>query len=952
MIFKKIDSVYIVFATLIIFLLVSFYYSVKIEKDVKAKYQNMAKVERLILLNLEIDTFLVKRLKHINFDIVSQNILDFKMILKDLNKSDIRFIKDTNTIKAIFIINQKFKKKRIVVEKFKSNTGLFISSVHYLLSINNVLQKSYYFSPIILKTQKISLSFTQSLFEKRDLLEISHVIKELKNLFKSNKLVDPQIKSFIEHSNSSLKTINVLDDLIVQKEVISLNKSLLSLKTIMQNNFEKSAKEEKFLQYILFVVDVIILLLLISTYMSMKLSQQNLSRFKNAVENSDNIIIITDIDHKITYVNDAFVNITGYTKNEIIGKKPNILKSGRMSKEFYENLHTKLKNNEKWEGEFVNQKKDGSLYHEATSIVPIMNKNEVEGYLAIKLDITNYVEQQEELFLKTTRLNEAQKIAQIGNWELSLKSSNIHVSNEVMRIFEFEETKKNMLFNEFLKYIHTDDKTKVILAFKQHISSEYNKNLEFKIVTCKNKPKHLQIYLHKKFDKNGELIAINGTVQDISKLVLAREEINFIAYHDHLTKLDNRIAFENKLEHAINLAKRRDKTFAVIFIDLDRFKIVNDTLGHQVGDKLLKIISQRLKNTIRESDTIARLGGDEFGIFLETTTTSKEVEIVAEKILNEVQLPVKFDNYSLDVTASIGISLYPQNGDNTESLLKNADSAMYFAKDRGKNNFQFFTETLSQEVYRRHNIEQSMKTALINEEFSLVYQPQYALNTKKVIGYEVLLRWYNEELGSISPVEFIPIAEDSGMIVSIGEWILKEACKTYIKLEKLGVAPDIFSINVSSIQFRQKNFIKTFLNIIEEAGVRPSSIELEITESYLVEINEENLTSLARLRERGFSISVDDFGTGYSSMSYLKHLPLDTLKIDKSFVDDTPHNKSDVAVVQAIITLANSFGFKIVAEGIETQEQEHFLKKYGCEIGQGYLFSKPLNLNDLIDFLE
>lgn len=445
----------------------------------------------------------------------------------------------------------------------------------------------------------------------------------------------------------------------------------------------------------------------------------------------------------------------------------------------------------------------------------------------------------------------------------------------------------------------------------------------------------------------------NKELEDINeKLKNQKDEINFIAYHDHLTNLPNRVNFKDKLEHAIKVAKRSEKQIAILFVDLDRFKFINDTLGHHIGDSMLQTVANRIKKVLRETDTLARIGGDEFTVILENIKNENDPAFVSEKILSTVKEPIEIKNYTLNTTASIGIALYPADGKDSATITKNADNAMYLAKDEGKNNYQYYTKKLSKDIHKKLKIEHKLKSAIENKELSLVYQPQYNIQTGKVVGAEALLRWNSKELGNVPPSDFIPISEDSGAIITIGKWVFMNACKEFLKWKNMGLSLDFIAINASSVQFNQQDIVKSFEYIVDTLGIDAKNVEIEITERYIMEHTEQNKTILDELRKIGFKISVDDFGTGYSSMSYLKKLPLDAIKIDKSFIDDIPSNQNDTEITKAIIALSKSLDYKVIAEGIEQQDQEDFLSHYKCDIGQGYLFSKPLTSEEFIEFLK
>ncbi len=445
--------------------------------------------------------------------------------------------------------------------------------------------------------------------------------------------------------------------------------------------------------------------------------------------------------------------------------------------------------------------------------------------------------------------------------------------------------------------------------------------------------------------KNNELEIIN------SQLSKQKNEIQHMADHDFLTSLPNRKHFLMRLEHAIKVSAREKQILAILFLDLDRFKIVNDSLGHHVGDGLLKVISIRLSELLRESDTVARIGGDEFLILLEGIEDIAYPSIVAEKILVAIREPVDISGNILNLSASVGISLFPNDGDTANELIKNADSAMYLAKEKGKDHYQYYTESLSQQVERRIILEQALQEAIKHQQLSIHFQAQLDLKHQKIIGAEALLRWCHPKLGNISPVEFIPVAEESGLIVEIGEWVFRNACQEFIKWQEAGYGIEGVSINVSSVQFNQKNLPEVFNEIIDQLGLPAKQIEIEITESYIMEDSEAKLQLLDRLRQYGFRISIDDFGTGYSSMAYLKRLPLDIIKIDRSFISDIPQDKNDVQITKAILALSHSLGYKVIAEGIETEEQFKLLQAMSCDFGQGYYFSKPLPAEEFLAYL-
>jgi len=427
-----------------------------------------------------------------------------------------------------------------------------------------------------------------------------------------------------------------------------------------------------------------------------------------------------------------------------------------------------------------------------------------------------------------------------------------------------------------------------------------------------------------------------------------KEEVLQLAYSDTLTNLPNRAEFERHINILTQGAGTRP--FVILYIDLDRFKVINDTLGHDIGDKMLVVLSKRIAKVIGAKNFIARIGGDEFVAIIERKKNIKDIVLLVKRVALTVRKAIAIQDYSLNTTVSIGIAKYPQDGKDKNTLLKNADAAMYHAKEKGRDTYAFYTEQLSINVQRRLELEQELVDGLKKKEFTLYFQPQYRLDTKKITGVEVLVRWDNSVLGRVSPEEFIHVAEDTGLIVELGYYIFKEACIAYLSWQKQGVDINLIAINISSVQLRQIDALERFKSIMKETGINPKNIEIELTERYLMEYTIEKLTILDDLRDLGCRISIDDFGTGYSSMSYLKSLAIDTIKIDKSFILDLPHNQHDVEVSKAIIVLSQSLGYEVIAEGIETIEQEELLRENNCDMGQGYYFAKPMKSEDIITF--
>jgi diguanylate cyclase (GGDEF)-like protein/PAS domain S-box-containing protein len=446
-------------------------------------------------------------------------------------------------------------------------------------------------------------------------------------------------------------------------------------------------------------------------------------------------------------------------------------------------------------------------------------------------------------------------------------------------------------------------------------------------------------------DEDGRIVGVIALIRDVTERKSAEQQIEYQAYHDALTGLANRRLFQEHLSLALALAQRRNAVVAVLFLDLDHFKVINDSLGHSVGDELLREVAHRLKAVVRDGDTVARVGGDEFTIVLQELSRRDRASAVAEKVLRTIAEPYDVQGHRLYVTTSIGITLFPDDGDDAETLLKNADTAMYRAKAAGRNTYHIATPELSRTTAERMTLESGLHRALEMREFELLYQPQLETDTMSIVGMEALLRWNHPTRGVVVPEHFIGVAEERGLILPIGDWVIAEACRAAKRFHDLGYPNFRVSVNLSARQFRDTTLLSTVETAIAAAGIDPRTLELEITESVAMEDVELTMTTLAQFRQQGVTIAIDDFGTGHSSLSYLKRFPIDALKIDKGFVFDLPDKFEDAAIVSSVIQLANGLGLRVVAEGVETREQLEFLRENGCREVQGFYFSYPVTLD-------
>jgi diguanylate cyclase (GGDEF)-like protein len=484
--------------------------------------------------------------------------------------------------------------------------------------------------------------------------------------------------------------------------------------------------------------------------------------------------------------------------------------------------------------------------------------------------------------------------------------------------------------------------TLLVSVFDAHLANRTAKHAE-----------HLRL-LNADLEKQAaELSQTNLRLQEeVKERVRSEEQIQYLAYHDGLTSLPNRSLFSKLLNHGISQAHRRKKELAVLFIDLDRFKNINDTLGHDAGDTLLKEIGQRLKQCLRDSDTVARLGGDEFVVLLEELDDQKHVSVVAHKIQTSLVMPFATLGQEFHVTASIGISTYPTDGEDEQTLMKNADIAMYRAKEEGKNNFQFYSKELNEHSLERLTMESNLRRALERNEFRLHYQPKIDLRSGQITGVEALLRWQHPDLGMVAPAQFITMAEETGLIVPIGKWVLQTACRQNKAWQDQGLPRLSMAVNLSARQFSDENLLQDITSIVKESEMDPTLLELEITESMLMLNVEKAIRTLDALNEMGIRLAIDDFGTGYSSLSTLKRFPINSIKVDRSFIRDLPGGADDQSITEAIIAMGRTLSMTVIAEGVETKEQADYLRAQSCDEYQGFYFKKAMPADELAMLLQ
>jgi diguanylate cyclase (GGDEF)-like protein/PAS domain S-box-containing protein len=455
-----------------------------------------------------------------------------------------------------------------------------------------------------------------------------------------------------------------------------------------------------------------------------------------------------------------------------------------------------------------------------------------------------------------------------------------------------------------------------------------------------------------RFDSLGKLLYDVAIVEDITPRKLAEARIQYLATHDELTGLPNRVSFVELLAQALEGAQQQNEKCAILFIDLDRFKIVNDSLGHEAGDQVLKQVAQRLRACVRSCDVVARFGGDEFIVLLNPVANQAAAAAVASSILTAMLKPVRVMSYECRVTASIGVARFPEDATDAPTLMKQADMGMYLAKDEGKNNFQFYSGVVAPMSVERIVLETHLVHALERNELFLEYQPKIQISTGRICGVEALLRWNSPQLGVLSPNAFVPLAEDTGLIVPIGKWVLRSACAQSMAWQRLGLPPLVMAVNLSPRQFKDPALVEVITAALQESGLPANRLELEITESMIMNSVDQAAQTAAVINSLGVRLAIDDFGTGYSSLSQLKQFPIDTLKIDRSFIRELPGNPDDQAITEAIISLGKALGVNIVAEGVETVEQETFLRERACDEIQGFLYSKPCSAEAFIRLFD
>jgi diguanylate cyclase (GGDEF)-like protein/PAS domain S-box-containing protein len=560
-------------------------------------------------------------------------------------------------------------------------------------------------------------------------------------------------------------------------------------------------------------------------------------------------------------------------------------------------------------------------------------------------------------------LSSAQRVARLGSWRWDLVSAQTRWSEETFRILGYEPGEIEPSRAAMLQRVHPEELGEVRAVLASLEESRPVRELIHRVVRPDGTLRYVRIHADVVPGPDGSPQQVYGAIQDVTETKEAEARIHQLAYFDRLTQLPNRVSLLEHLESALQEAGATGRRFAVLSLDLDQFKRINDTFSHGVGDTLLSAVAERLRGICRtpgrpargldpEELPLARLGGDEFCLLVRDAAQFEDAAKWARRLLDALQRPFDLDGQEMFITASIGISLFPVDGQDADTLMKNADAAMYFAKSQGRNNYRFYDREMNSRALERLALESRLRRAVERGDFELRYQPKLDLRSGQLVGAEALIRWPHPELGLVSPEEFIPVAEDSGLIVAIGEWALSKAAAQLRAWGDAGMPSVHVSVNIASPHFQQPGFTAQVAEILQRTGVDPHLLELEVTESMLVDDRAQNLLTLHALKALGLRLSIDDFGTGYSSLSYLKRFPVDTLKVDRSFIKDTPAQEDDAAITSAIIAMAHSLRLEVVAEGVETPAQLAFLRARGCEYVQGYLISKPVSAEEFAALLK
>jgi diguanylate cyclase (GGDEF)-like protein/PAS domain S-box-containing protein len=676
-------------------------------------------------------------------------------------------------------------------------------------------------------------------------------------------------------------------------------------------------------------------------------------RYRNIIEQMEDGYFESDPSSRLTFTNDANCRILGYPREELLGMNVNRFIDEKDHEEMNRIAAEVFKTGVPVRTHDVRiVKKDGTKAFHEISLSSIRDaEGKSIGLRGIARDITERILMEEKIRESEERYRTILEEMEEWYFETDL-TGNLLFLNDILAE-NLGYPRKELKGVNFQTFFQQKDIEIIYNVFHQvYKTGEPVRNFPFEFVRTDGNRMSTEFSIFPKRDSKEKIWGFRGVGHDVTERKRAEEKIQYLATHDILTNLPNRLMFIQLLNHAIKAAQRHKRQLAVLFFDLDRFKVINDTLGHEAGDKLLQEIATRLKKRLRAVDVIARLGGDEFTILMEEVKNVKQIAALARTILSLVMKPVTVMNQECRVTASIGISVYPKDGEDEQTLIKNADIAMYCAKEEGKNNYQFYSKEIKHQSIERLQIETHLRQALKRKEFFLHYQAKLNFKTGVITGVEALLRWQNPSLGLLSPIRFIPVAEETGLIVPIGRWVLKTACTQNVAWQRQGLPPIRMAVNLSLRQLTDEGLFDDIKGTLKSSGMLPELLELEITESMMMHDPERMGKVLSRIKSLGVRLAIDDFGTGYSSLSQVKNFPVDTLKVDRSFIRNILSNSEDKAITEAIIAMGKTLSLTVVAEGVETQEQMNFLQERSCDEIQGYYFSKPVLPDRFADLLR
>lgn len=678
-----------------------------------------------------------------------------------------------------------------------------------------------------------------------------------------------------------------------------------------------------------------------------KTTEEKLHLQVAALEAAANSVVITEPDGKIVWTNKAFSELTGYSAEEARGQNPRLLRSGKQDKSFYADLWRTVKAGKVWRGQMINRRKDGSFYTEEQVITPVRSRRgDIANFVAIKQDVSERERTLQELSDREDRLRLILESTAEAIYGTDLEGRCTFCNPACVRLLGYE-SQDELLGKNMHHLTHRSrnegsavdpNQCRIDQALMGGQGVHADDGLLWKADGTSFPAEYWSYPQWKGDDIVGAVVAF----LDISQRKAADERIRSLAYYDAVTGLPNRVLLQDRLTQAIANAVRRGDKVGFLFLDVDHFKNINDSLGHSVGDLLLKEVAERLKKLVRKQDTVSRLGGDEFVVVLADIKSLSDAEVTAGRIVDVLCSEFLIQGTVLNVSCSMGVTLFPDHGRDAETLAKHADAAMYCAKENGRNNFRVFSPAMNAQVVERLTLENSLRTAFQKRELFLMYQPQVDTAITTLTGVEALVRWSHPERGMISPEKFIPIAEASGLIVPLGEWVLHTACAQAREWQRQGLPKVPVAVNVSAMQFRQLGFLQLVKRVLRETGLEPQYLELELTETLILSNADVMLSLLQELKDMGIKLSIDDFGTGYSSLSYLRQFPVSKLKIDRSFVQHVEVDPDNDAITGAIISMAKSLKLKVIAEGVETDQQMGFLRSHQCDEIQGYYFSKPL----------